>query len=143
MARNNLSIIKRYSQGCSPVGNNSRTRHGRSLPCRARFSFTETVRKARSMLRETPCSPPASTSRPHLTLHSQPTHSAESMLPESRIRPAGEGYCSSLCGFHVTARMRPTYHIPLRIASSRMQSFSPVFAQALTRAPASPVGLRN
>jgi glutamate-ammonia-ligase adenylyltransferase len=32
--------------------------HARSLPCRARFSGTETVRKARSMLRETPFSPP-------------------------------------------------------------------------------------
>jgi len=36
----------------------NRMRHDRSLPCRARFGRAETVHKARSMLRETPCSPP-------------------------------------------------------------------------------------
>ena len=53
------------------------TLHARSLPCRAHFGVTEIVHKARSLLRETPRSPPV----PPL--------------------PKGEGYDSSLREFHV------------------------------------------
>jgi len=38
----------------------NRLSHDRSLPCRAHFGVAEIVHKARSLLRETPRSPPVS-----------------------------------------------------------------------------------
>ena len=68
----------------------NRMRHDRSLPCRARFGRAETVHKARSMLRETPCSPPVPPLVELLAIRLSP------QAGKSLVIPRGEGYWGTL-----------------------------------------------
>ena len=71
------------------------TLHARSLPCRAHFGVAEIVHKARSLLRETPCSPLVP------PLREQLANPLSQQAGKCLVIPKGEGYSSSLREFHV------------------------------------------